>query len=270
MAGGWQIGSAWANPQDPLGAATIGIASGGAANQKGSWVQIAAATSDDAQCVGLQWVRFGSNYQSLDIGIGPAGSEIPLVSDLYSGGSQTYPLSLFLPLSIPKGTRVAVRSQATAAFVTAWMHLFLISDRALSNGGSGAMDTYGFNSAATMGTPVDPGTTASVKGAWTQLAASVTANLAGFFMAFDTQNRTSGSANNDVYVDIGIGPSGSEVPVLSNFYNTNYFSGTQMVFPYTPFIPIQIPAGSRIAARCATPYTAADRTVGMTLYGVRQ
>lgn len=277
MAGGWMVRPQWSNPIS-LAAVTSGgtgggtLTSGAAANTKGGWTQVVAATTGDAQWVVLQVLKpYGTspNSYGIDIGIGAAGSEVALVSNLTLAGG-TQPLVAYqLPLTIPAGSRIALRSQNNTASAPCYYTMQTFADSAFGGVSGSAIDTFGFNASVTLGTALDPGATANTKGAWAQLVASTPAAIAGIVASFDTQGRTTGTSNIDYLFDIAIGASGSERIILPNYYNFMTGAGLATLITVSDLMPLAIPAGSRIAARCQSGNTTADRTVGLTLYGVR-
>jgi hypothetical protein len=99
-------------------------------------------------------------------------------------------------------------------------------------------DNYSYP-AASSGTPGG----ANTKGAWVQVLAACPIDADGFLLGF--ANNTGSPC--DFLVDIGIGGAGSEVVLIPDLYlraNVNDQLGEKM------FVPMAIPAGTRIAARC--------------------
>lgn len=110
---------------------------------------------------------------------------------------------------------------------------------ALCNGRS-----FGFDATNSIGTAVAPGT-ANAKGSWVQLSAALDYDVAFVYISAMTKNGITNPVN--YALDIGIGASGSEVVVVPNLIcpnGSNAFLGRQ----YS--IPLRIPAGTRVAARC--------------------
>jgi len=179
----------------------------------------------------------------------------------------------FLPLSIPAGTRIAANCQATGVSVALLVSVALFDDAFGSAVGGGAVDTIGFTSASTSGVVIDPGATWNTKGAYSEITSSLTHDLAGFIIGFDGSG-VSGSVSLRWTFDVAVGALGSEMIVLPDFqiYGRGVASGSSKpIFPAcTPFMPIQIPAGSRVAIRAqCDSQTAAPRVFGATFYGVR-
>jgi hypothetical protein len=282
MAGGWNFGPQIGQSQD-LGSllassGTVGIAPSDTAFTKGPWTEVVSATGCDSSWVMVDLRKGGGSSSggmsyAFDIGVGPSGSEVAVVQNLLIHGSNGYGVSLMIPLAIRAGSRVSVRQSSDMAWWGDRCRVTIFDDRGGMAGAPSMVDTYGFISATNVGTAFDPGATANTKGAWTQLAASLTADIAGFFVAFDCQNRTDGTTGAiDFLVDIGAGAGGSEKVVLPNFYTQgDFYGGTVQTLPMiTPYIPMPIRAGTRIAVRAqSATNTSPDRILGATFYGVR-
>lgn len=99
--------------------------------------------------------------------------------------------------------------------------------------------------ASSAGTSITSSGSANTKGSWTQLIAATTRDAA-FVVVNPILN---GGASNISYgIDIGVGGAGSENPVITNF--PAFFSPSQQVFAASAILPVRIPAGSRVSARC--------------------
>ena len=287
MAGAWKGGLSFANATS-IGAATSGttggtyLAGSSSTYTKSAWTQLIASTTTDitwvlvsGQCSLVAGVSF-----ALDIGIGASGSEIVIVNNLSLQGvlvalSVGDAFSFFFPLSIPAGTRIAARFSATVGSVSITLSMLGFQDTYQSAGSGSAVDTIGFSTVTNLGTQVDPGGSTNTKGAYATIGTTV-ADLAGFMIVVDTQNAI-GSSNAIGYtqwlIDIAVGATGSEVVILPNLYQAGYtltLNYAAIFVPVTMYFPIQIPVGSRIAARAqsTTAYTP-DRLIGIAAYGVR-
>lgn len=86
---------------------------------------------------------------------------------------------------------------------------------------------------------------AHTKGSWTQLVASTTGPVA--WLAIQVQPGTV-TAPIGLLFDIGVGGAGSETVVIPNLFLGNSASNPTAAVTYV--VPFNIPAGSRIAARC--------------------
>ena len=104
--------------------ATTNPTSGATANTKGSWVSIG-TTAYDACWVRINRVLFSGTVGdwgvAIDIGIGSSGNQVPIVNNLLipsNGQFQTFITPLTLPLNIPAGTNIWVRSQCNVGSCT--------------------------------------------------------------------------------------------------------------------------------------------------------
>lgn len=290
MAGGWPLGGEVCNGTDQgtnLAIADGTVITASTVNTKGSWVQLVASSAIDAcwivvACDGeYTYDASGNPTFGIDIGIGPSGSEQVIIANLTNTGfstavTQCSDVRWAFPCQIASGTRIAARmasSNSSADELAIQVTLF-DGGWNVMEGSSGFVDTYGFVSGSTIGTAIDPGGTANTKGSYSQLTASTSYDLLGFILGYDTQAQTTGSTSTfQVLLDIAVGAGGSEIVILPNIPLTICKSTTRLfnISPWkTAFLPIAIPAGTRIAARAqASVNTATARVFGLTLYGVR-
>lgn len=117
------------------------------------------------------------------------------------------------------------------------------------------------------GTTITPSASANTKGAYAQLIASTAAPTreAVVHLYANVGQSTPGTS---WLVDIAIGASGSEVVVMSNlcvFTPVQYLHGFLSIA-----LPISIPAGSRISARCQTNIASSTDTIKAKLMTFRQ
>lgn len=255
-----------------LGAATAsskGTAmTAGTANVKGAYVQFSASLASNVDYLIINADTFSSTgFSCIDIAVGAAASEQIILADLSIGGIvATEGRSTFIPFSIPAGSRLAARVQSTAN-ADAGNNIDIVC-------GSGSAsfkpyricDTYGWTSASTKGTSVDPGGTANTKGAYSQIVAATTRDHTGLMWMLDNQGDATLS-NASLLMDIAIGAGGSEQVILPNIILRMNTTGA--VTPdCSQVIPVQIPTGTRLAVRAQSSVnTAAARAFGITLYG---
>jgi hypothetical protein len=239
------------------------------AHTKGAWTQLSSALPFDA------YLTFHCSDASLDydylfdIGIGAAGSEIVLVSNMLWCTSTIYTLASGIwtvPIIIPKGTRVAARCQCS----TAGSKVAIVNYQAIYTGGFGHeglcnfSDTYGANTADSGGTSIDPGGTAYSWGAWTQLTAATTRNIKGLICAVGTQLDL---ARTTAYwfASIGVGGAGFESSLITFTFNLRTTYNLMLPSP-TVFFPVSIPAGTRLSARGLCNINDANRYFDIIAY----
>jgi hypothetical protein len=238
-------------------------ATGTSANTKGAWAEMVSATPWDG-FLELSLVSMSAlQVYLVDIGIGAGGSEVVLIENMMfqmSYGVQYYSQNVFpTPLFIPAGTRIVARAQTTG---TTSRQIYLVGTLTRIGGfgeqvGLSKSFTYGAVTATSRGTIIDPGGLADTKGAWVELTSSCQ-EVKGFNIMFGDQLHTD-RVTCWWHADIGIGAEGSEVLIVEDeFLQANSLSDG--VAPRnTAFIPISIPAGTRIAARTKCSSTDATR-----------
>lgn len=253
-----------------------GINGGSTSYTKGTFQQIIASTTTDSTWIMLSTgsqISAGSAF-AFDIAVGGSGSEVVAIANLICSSAEQTGARYLLPLVIPAGTRISGRMSSDAGSDTLPIGVTVFSDTFASVGSCGPIDTYGFISTSNYGTAVNPGATPNTKGAYAQITASTTADLAGFALFIDAQGTTSGTTGSVTWlIDIAVGASGSEVVVLPNLFVMGASgAGFSTIYaPEVPYLPLQIPAASRISVRAAcTTANSPDRILGVILYGVRQ
>lgn len=105
---------------------------------------------------------------------------------------------------------------------------------------------------------ITAGGSAHTKGSYTQLTAGLAFPADGFYLAL-----LPGTARTFL-LDIAIGGAGSEVVILPNLGFSGHTTANSLVFD--TFIPLRIPAGTRVAARCQA--TAAGATCQLNFNAV--
>lgn len=252
-------------------------------NSMGPWVQIGANTTNDIcfVIVDLDCSNSKGYAALLNLGIGASGSVNAIVKDLSvcptanSDLTEMQDSMYAFPLQIKANNAIWAQCQGSTA-----SEIILVSVIGMDGGfaeseGCGGVDTYGSNTTASFGTAIDPGATINTKGTWVSMSASLPNDICGLFGNFDNQGSSStGTVKQETFlVDIGIGVSGSQNTIISNFpYSCARYATTYVGNPNDtgiPFIPINIPAGTALWARAqCSSNTATYRIVGLTLYGV--
>ena len=246
------------------------VTGGASANTKGAWTELIAAAAADAAWLYVVFGSGGSAHKALlDVGLGAAGSEQVLVPDLHydciAGGmhNETYAL----PVAIPAGSRVAVRVQSTvgSGAVRATALLGQGPDEGLAT--VGEVYAYGVSTADSGLTAVDPGAAANADGAWVQLTAATTAAIRWLVLAVGHDADTLASGTRWL-VDVGTGAGGAEA-VLVPDVAVSAGQNSDIVGPRAIGFPVDIPAGTRIAARArCTTTRSPDRLLDVAVYGV--
>ena len=172
----------------------------GAANTKGTWVELIAATTFDSLLVVVTLANASAvatdTSTLIDIGIGAAAAETVIIPDLLAGqttSSNLTPRSYIFPLRIPSGSRISARSQSvrTTGSNTVLIQLWggprdpdrwwcgqQVTAYGVNAADSGGTAVTAGNSGAETATPVAIGTTTSDHGC-------IVAGVAGTNTAFN-------------------------------------------------------------------------------------
>lgn len=213
---------------------------GGVANTKTAWVQIAASLPNTISAILLMSRVSAANYKLMDIGIGGAGSEVVLVPNIdvnagISGDSMRY---LLIPVSIPAGTRISVRTQAGGTNAVVRYKMLFLTDTFIGLQAPTRWENWGADTSTSHGTSVVTSASVNTEGSWVQLVAATsftTKWLIVMISAFGTGRL--------IAIDIAVGGAGSEQVILPNILFTNQNLGLAVVLPFS------IPGGSRVSAR---------------------
>jgi len=250
------------------------VTAGGSVHTKGSWVEVCSAL--DVNCCGV--LVHSATWQERvlwDLGIGASGNEQVILANAGGQANQDLyrPNIHFYPIAIPKGARVAVRSQANSASSDSfWTFYFIPANFGFS--GFGRAATAGADTSNSSGQLVNPGTTANTKGAYTEITSSLEMDCKwiNLFLA-----RLVGGTEDDNswLVDIAIGAAGNEEIILPDLYmflnrfgNSYYYN--RHWGPRVFEMPFSIPVGTRIAARAQSTTIVTDTRniyVHMLAYG---
>lgn len=236
------------------------------------WDEVIASTDADSDHVVIYM-----NYESqgtgaaveenlISVGIGAAAAEQTIIENIPLSGrvSTTRTVDILsFPVRIPTGSRVSVKVDAdTATNIGIGVKLFKGNEKSPSFDGAKAFGT----TANFSGTAVDPGAAANTKGAWTELTASSSNTIKGFWIHVGINENLTIGLSSTTFTDIGIGGAGSEQIVVPDHYSfaTTAEDGMQSVF-----YDVEIPSGTRIAARSqCTDTDATDRVRTIALVGL--
>lgn len=226
----------------------------------GSYTQLIASTAADAGWCELAFTcgTISNNGGAVKLAVGGAGSEKDILVDLtLSTFGSLAATRVSFPICIPAGTRVSAAAQCfnaggeTAYYVNAQLY-----DGGFgSNEGIAGYDSVGFNTANAVGTVITASATPNTKGSYTQLIASTPRDYCGIFIGPDMNTAQTVA---QLLLDIAIGAGGSEVVIVPNWSQPPFSDKMAR-----GFVPVSIPAGTRIAARCQSP--TASATIGLSL-----
>lgn len=262
MPGSFPMGIEVCNAQDAgtLTASSDGttITASGSTNTKGSWTQLVASLGADCCWVLIEIGTPNTGVRKIlvDIGVGAAASEQVVVSNLQvltqsSGTGDDIKFSF--PLQIPAGSRVSARSQSATASAAVTVKMTCFDGAFTMMEGVAGLDMLGVSTATSVGTNVTPSATANTKGSFAQLIASTARDYCGLVVVVGP----AGTAGDIYLVDIAIGAAASEQVIIPNVRMA--FSTTITASPI--YIPMAVPAGTRISARAQASAASGTATV---------
>lgn len=236
---------------------------------KGSYTTLISSTAHSALGLLVNF-PYAQDDGLMDIAVGAAASEQVIAPNLRVPGLVTdnHGLSVLLPLQVPAGSRISGRWQCNSgSSAIMFGHVSILAGGVWPGMGFSRMEAIGAVTASSKGTQVDPGGTIHTKGSYAQLTASTGFAYKALLVMVSTDNDATTSATNTL-VDIAVGGAGSEVVQLGNLYCRHPANGL-VIPPHFGPIPVNIPAGTRVAARAQSLVnTATDRELNVIAYGL--
>lgn len=231
-------------------------------NSKGSWAQLIAATTRPSY--GLFIASRGAfangvnNATIFDVAIGGSGSESIIVENAVLG-SRGLGVSIFVPIYLPAGVRLAARGQqGDSAAYAAGFQVILNS----TPGPAWARaTTYGANTATSAATNLATSTAADTKSVWTEITAATT-SLISYLVVIITASASTNLTTIRGIVDIGVGAAGSERVIAADLSYRVLATG-DIAGSTSPGMAIQLPVGTRLAARWAGDTTGQAPSVSL-------
>lgn len=219
-----------------------GITGGGSGNTKGSWTEAKSAVPFDVLGIIATFQSQPSAYQVLDIAIGAGGSEQIVVPNwpLSQALSGTHANNCqYIPIFIPAGSRVALRSQGSSGSAFATFKLVFVAGAYGGIQPPQRWKDYTQIAGAPYGIATTPGS--GSKGSYAELASA--SEFTSKWLSLSVMGATSPE---DINIDLAIGAASSEQVIIPDLYYSIENLGVQWVFPFT------IPGGFRIASRAKT------------------
>lgn len=269
ISGSLRIEAAGADTANSRGTAVTSSAS---LNTKGSYTQLLAASS--FQSAGLL-LFIGASSGSLgdilvDLAVGGSGSEAVFVSNLLHSitKAQGHAAVFYIPVSIPAGSRIAARLQATGSSIVVHMEVLLLGSPFILPSPLSRVTSYGPNTADSGGVGLDPGGTAHTKGSYSQITATTTNAIRAMFIVIGGGGNA-GMTTADWLIDVAIGAAASEQIILPNMHLQVNSTDDRITPEIIGPIAVNIPAGTRLSARAQCSITdATDRLLDITIYGL--
>jgi hypothetical protein len=245
------------------------VTASGTANAKGAWTSLGQTTMEWRSML-LCVAQTAASNKAIDVGLSTDGTNFGIVVPdlIFQGLKNADQIGIYsLPLRVPLGAFVGVRCAASTA-----SHVLNVSASGSTRGINGSegysMAVALFTPTLSRGVAIDPGGTANIKGAWTQLIASSPVEVDAISIMIGQAGDVNRTNNATALLDIGLGASGSEAVIIPNLFLrwTTTLDGPFLTGEV--ILPISIPSGSRLAARGqCTDVTAGDRTFDVSIHG---
>lgn len=227
--------------------AFVNVQANASAHTKGAWTQMIASTAANADVLIFQVacaVASTDTATLVDIGIGASGSEVVIIPNLAVGGADQNGLwFVILPIKIPSGSRLAVRSQTVrTGGINIPARVVLQQSRSYDFAPT-ALDVIGTSTATSEGV-------ASVTdNVYVELTSSSTNIYSSVILVPSLTAISTGNAN--TLVDLAIGASVSEIVVNSFRLSVTSSEGCYFRNPagLPGFATGPFPVGTRFAAR---------------------
>jgi hypothetical protein len=244
------------------------VRAGTIVNQKGSWHTLG-VTNFLVDQFDISLSDYNDTFANmlLDIGLGPTGNEQVAIANMtYGMPGVALARRWTVPIRIPSGTRVSARAQNdTAGTVSARITMQARGANGQNPTSSQSSVHYGTSTTLSRGTLVDPGGTANVKGAWTEITPGTSTSHSSVTIVVQGNNASPKSIGNAL-IDVGIGPLGNETVVIPNLPSTIGASADHLPIVFGPFL-LSLPPGTRIVARAQSTETGSTRQVYINILG---
>lgn len=249
-------------------------ATGGAANTKGAYVAVFAATGFDTDELYVLNQATSQRHSLYDLAIGAAGAEQILLPNVACcggvAGSSNFAMGHQFTLGLPisANTRVALRCQDSTGGGFVQLHVAIGATNRPASRVVRRAETVGVSTTTSQPTTVDPGGTANAKGAYVQLTAAASFTYTeGLVLVTSLANTAPLTAN--FAWDLAIGAAGSEQIVVPDRTMVSEVTADNFTPGVTHLPSLAIPTGVRVSARAASSTNdATDRLFGLALVGL--
>lgn len=250
----------------------VTVSSSGSANTKGSYAELVASTPYDARAILLSYYHQTGSAAGhlLDLAVGAAASEQVIVPNIphgglfFSVGPAAFPVSttILLPISVPKGSRIAARLQSSSGSNGFLVAASLVAADSIAIPSLSLCRAYGMNVGTSLPNNVDSGGSANTKGAWVELSAALEYATRYMILFAIHTNTAVPAAPNSYYVDLGLGAAAAEAVVVPDLFRRENGNLVNQTANYP--LPVNLAKGVRIAARAQSSTTdAQDRLTGV-------
>lgn len=251
------------------------ITASGTTHTVGSYVELVSA-ANNIRPINKIVVSMGDYASSttlyflVNIAIGGAGSEQVIIPNLYcyttSNANKTNNFQFDIPINIPSGQRISANCQSNGSSGVVPVSIILCRGSLSQGSGLGTVDAIGSDTATSTGVSVATNATINTFGSWVEITSSAAEAYKGFLVS---GIRPSASWTNlNVAYQVSIGSAGNEEIIFSGHHIRQ--TGSEITtLAVSPFIPVGIAQGERIAIRAQTNVSNTDADLDYIIYGVR-
>ncbi len=257
-------------------AATYGQSvTSGASNTLGTRVELLTAANNTYDS---DWVNVciqsgadgGQQTFLVTILLGGSGVEIPIMQNLFAGGSGSsalhIPSNFQFPLKIPSGERITAECQASGTSDVCFVNLIRNRASFRSGSGLGGVLTLGAQTSTSSGILIPAGA-ANAFGSPGEITSSLAHDIRGFVVS--CLGRTSASWDNHAMTfNVMVGANPDETTIYEG-YTFSTQSNESMSDGVSPFIPVGIAAGERVTIKVQADSGDSDADLDYVFYGVR-
>lgn len=245
------------------------VTTGGVAHTKSGWTEVFSSTNFEVTELDILVVATSTTATQsdalLDIGIGAAASEVVLIPNILAGWRQTLTSAISstgmrFPITIPSGTRVAIRAQSL--ITSQAVNVVIVARGGASLPATGlyaGVDAIGIVTASSQGTSHTAGNSGSFS-AWTSFGSATTRDYRAILML--VQGSLADTTMNNAVYEFQWG-------VSSTTHGSAMFATSTSETVWGPF-PNQptrqfVPSGSQLQVRGKCSATA--EALDLALYG---
>jgi hypothetical protein len=228
----------------------ISMTPGAVANTKTAWTQVTASTSER---IGQIRLRMYNNYSLVaaqstlvDIGIGAAGSETVIIANLALGYTTNIygGIVIDIPINIPSGTRVAIRTQSQRTSYSYNINVILIGSSDPQTTPS-SVDVLGTSTANSGNTAMS-----GASGTYVQIIAATTKDYQSLIVVPSLAPNAGLSGSITITYTVAVGAAGSEVDIAQSVLYFEAGNGSSnIMLPPDNRGGILVRAGSRISVK---------------------
>jgi len=247
------------------------IVGGSSGHTKGTWAVLDASIPEGV--VGF-WIclAYPTTYRyMLDLAVG-TGPTVILANLYWSNRDYIAPPRLFIPMALPPGETLWGRHQNGGGSRSVQVSIIYVIAPMLYPQPLQRSQTLAANTTDTTGLTIDPGASANTKGVWTALTASLPNDILSFILCFGNGADAYPASYQHTrwLIDIGIGPAGQEIVVVSNLLVACDAGSDTLHGNFVGPINIAIPAAKRISVRAQSTETDSQyRLIRATMIGFR-